>query len=386
MKYQFFAGMILLLLFCFDCLFCDTREKSILSGLYKTGQIQLIADFELGVDSFLNHIDTKMLASSAFNKNGDIFLSDLFSNNIKVINSSGKFKSHFGKTGKGPGDLDGPFSLDFVNNTLVVYELGNRRFSVFNADGTFISHLKFKKKTIVEGFKLLAGGEFVIETIRYAQERETLYQVRSLVLYSKDFELINELFQKKYIFKKIIPNYEAKFVSYPFQPELLWDVLPGNKVVFASSDHYEIQIHNINTRSTKKFYIDWKKKKISPEDKDHYFKSILSFSKSGKMTRGANPTIKKHTEFPEFKPLFGKIFCDHEGNILVFPYSKFSKKSVSSFDAFTSSGKFIGNVKISYDRIFDPTRLVAYPGHVFLNLVENGEEESVLIKYKVRLK
>lgn len=78
--------------------------------------------------------------------NGDIFVSDGHSgcncpnNRIVKFDRNGKFIKTWGKTGKGPGEFDGPHALAFDSRgRLIVGDRTNNRVQVFDQDGKFIA-------------------------------------------------------------------------------------------------------------------------------------------------------------------------------------------------------------------------------------------------------
>ena len=66
---------------------------------------------------------------------GRIFVADTAEHNIKVFDDSGQLISVIGKVGEGPGELNAPTHLAFVNGKLYVTDTFNARVQIFDADG-----------------------------------------------------------------------------------------------------------------------------------------------------------------------------------------------------------------------------------------------------------
>jgi hypothetical protein len=78
----------------------------------------------------------------AWDKTGNIYVADGIGNNNRVakFDKDGKFITHWGSTGEGPGQFRGVKAVA-VSNTGDVYvaDIGNKRIQVFDSEGTFKS-------------------------------------------------------------------------------------------------------------------------------------------------------------------------------------------------------------------------------------------------------
>ena len=77
--------------------------------------------------------------------NGDIFVADGHNqdgnNRIVKYSSDGTYITHFGETGYGPGQMLGPHALAMApDGRLFVADRWNKRISIFDQDGNFLSH------------------------------------------------------------------------------------------------------------------------------------------------------------------------------------------------------------------------------------------------------
>jgi DNA-binding beta-propeller fold protein YncE len=75
----------------------------------------------------------------AVDDNDHVYVSDDWTNQISVFDSSGKFLRKWGKTGSGDGELSQPAGLAVEKNgNLIVVDSGNNRLQVFTPEGRFV--------------------------------------------------------------------------------------------------------------------------------------------------------------------------------------------------------------------------------------------------------
>ena len=91
----------------------------------------------------------KYPARVAVANNGDVYVADMYANQIFVFGSNGAFKFGWGSAGNGNGQLNQPRGMAFDQSSpqrLYVADANNVRVQVFNASGTYLfqfkSHLK----------------------------------------------------------------------------------------------------------------------------------------------------------------------------------------------------------------------------------------------------
>ncbi|HSK18146.1 MAG TPA: 6-bladed beta-propeller [Longimicrobiales bacterium] len=82
--------------------------------------------------------------SVAFDRADNMYLLDAQNTRVVVFDARGGFVRQFGKKGGGPGELQAPLAMDITSDgRVVVSDLGNRAFVVFERDGTYVRNVPF---------------------------------------------------------------------------------------------------------------------------------------------------------------------------------------------------------------------------------------------------
>lgn len=364
----------------------QTSNKS-LKEIYQGGKIEFAPELTITRDSFPDDVHVKVLVGFTLWENS-LYILDASLCDLKVLTTDGRFKKRFGQKGKGAGDLYLPYYAAFSADNLIVWESGNRRFSVFNPEGKFVKHVRLKHKGRVKDIKTVDDGRFVLEWELAGKVKNEVFQFCVLELYSKDFEFIKMLYKKQVIRGKYIPKPKPRYLLQPYQPDVSWDVLPGNKIVIGYSGQYRLEILELTSGKTHVFSHTNKPIKITETDKNAFFDSMVRGGPNGRPRKGADKFTRENTTFPDYKPAFKKILTDYEGNILVFNYEKNgrgnSRFRAKSFDAFDSRGNYINRVEIGLEDGIYILKIASGKENVFWTIVETDYLDSGIIKYRAR--
>jgi hypothetical protein len=356
-----------------------------LEHIYQTGKIEFVPELIITLDSFPERVYAKSINRMGIWKD-NVYLIDYMLSNINVFSTAGYYIKTIGQRGQGPGDLLSPHCIVCTKDKLVVWEFRNKRFSTFTPAGKFIKTFpKSKRGAFLMDIKSLENGKFIVEWLVRKRNLNKFLEKVVLELYTADFEYIKPLYEKqvrryKYLNFDIIPL--------PLQPDVSWDVLPGNKVVIGYSANYQIEIHDTVRGKTKHFTHPYTPVKVTEADKKFYFDSLVVKGSDGKTQLGADQVLKENTEFPVNKPAFKKIMTDCEGNILIFT-NKETEKGIElykgkSFDTFDSKGNYIKHVEILLDGGLAISNLISARDNVFWALTEVDRLELGVVKYRVK--
>jgi hypothetical protein len=357
--------------------------KKSLKSIYQYGKIEFIPELRITRDTFPEHVYVRFISGIAISDN-NIYISDSHFGSIRILNNSGEFKKSFGQIGKGPGDLFLPRHMIVASNKLFVWEVGNKRFSIFTTDGKFINHTSLKNKGIIKDMKMLENGRIILERELSGKIKKEFVQFFVLELYSKELDFIKLLYKKRILRIKYLSKPYRNALIQPFQPDVSWDIMPGNKIVIGFSGNYQVEIHDITTGKVQAFTRSYNPVKVTEADKKAFFEGMIIGGTNRKLEKGANKFIRDNTVFPDYKPAFKKIITDSEGNILVFLYKNSQNNKYKFFDAFDSKGNYINNVKIIPEEGIYIDKIFPGKENVFWTVVEVDDFDLGVVKYSVR--
>jgi len=393
MKFQNWCtiGICCLLIQCF--LFAGSPQKAIaLKDIYKTGEIEFVTVLKITKESVPADIPFKQMFSMC-QINHRLYVLDPLCSNIKIFTTDGHFLKAFAKKGSSESELNAPNCMNVIDGQLVVWENGNRRFSIFNADGAFKHTLQPFKKGFVENFGSLGNGNLVIERTSYASIGDDVYKSVLIELYSKNFQLIKVLYKKEVLVYRLFKTPEKKLVYLPFQPEVSWHILTSidgknsNKLVIGCSDAYSIDIIDTGTGITRTFTHPYSPVKVNEADRNQHFNFFMRSDEEGNYIQGSDRFTIDNTTFPEYKPVFKWLTTDYEGTILVFTFTGSdngkNRYNATEFDAFDSDGQFINHVKIAHDAEIPILRLFSEKDHIFWGHSAENVMPRGLTKYTV---
>jgi hypothetical protein len=358
-----------------------------LAELYKTGTIRFVPEITITDKAMAGKDFFSLLLDLAIDDKGCLYVTDYQADNIKKFDAQGKFIKTIGKAGQGPGDFNGPGSIEFSKGRLYVLEGMNLRISILNADGSFIKSTAtpFDKGYWLE-MKALPDGRLVIQKEFTDRNNLDASQEFSLELFTADLEYIKTIYQRQVRRNKYIrePRF-TKNIPIPYASSVYWDVNPDGKIIIGYSEKFDIEIYDPDKGKIKSFSHPFTPVEVTAADKKRYFDgiSVTTTTDTGTRTvkQGAPDYIVNNAEFPRFFPPFRSLKTDVQGNIWIIPWTSASQASVPCFLAFQPDGKFINLVKLE-DQGFIPYGTAWLPdGFWTMRSSKDGEHE--IVKYKI---
>ncbi len=363
----------------------DTGAQTSLAELYRGGEVRFIpeitiTDADLPDNVYL--VGFEQPWAITVDGGGNIYFADYGANNIKKFDSTGRFLKVIGREGSGPGDFRRPYFMGCSLDRLVVWDMGNTRFCLMTLDGEFISARPLDRGE--EGWpgklQALPSGDIVMEANKGIFGGTGQEQITEIRLYSPEMEFRRIIYSNANLSRKNVPN--SSPIPVPFSPRVHWSVTPDSRIVVGFSDEYRIEIHDPASGNVSTFEHQYSPVRVTRDDMETWFGGITSSDSEGNITFGASDFIRDNTEFPRYKPAFGQIMVDSEGNILVQVNRRNADLDFRSFDAFRPSGEFLGTVAITEGGDYP---LVGAP--IFQNCIMIGEQgefgEISLIKYRI---
>lgn len=310
-------------------------------AVYDHGAGEFVVDGEFGGtdESAADYI--LMPSGFCVSPAGDVFVLEGQLCKIRRFDAQGKLVATFGDEGEGPGHLRFPARMELSpEGNLWMYEIGNRRFSVFTPEGEYVTTHPIQE--IVWGFEIAPSGAVYIETherdyvaprsgttirlTRFASDLSAPAVVDSAVIHDN----IN-------ITEPIRTN-----VPVPFHAAYAWKIAPGGALVIANSGDYHLEVRSPSGGVAVATPPDVTRQRVTGEDKEHWFAGITSSNSEGGVSRGAPQYVRDNADFPEYKPYFQLIRVDHEGYILVQTFER--EGALAACDVFDPQAKYVGRV------------------------------------------
>ncbi len=100
------------------------------------------------------------LGPAGFDGAGNLYLLDRQASRVTVVDSTGALVRSFGRQGNGPGELASPMGMAvFPEGQVVISDLGNRGFVVFDAEGAFLRLVPFQQTQFATTIAPLPSGD-----------------------------------------------------------------------------------------------------------------------------------------------------------------------------------------------------------------------------------
>ncbi len=297
---------------------------------------------------------------------GNIYVLDSEEHAIKKYDSQGKHAKNIGRGGEGPGEFHGPSYLCISEQgNIFVADRMTRKIHEFNSDG------EFQRAIIVErlGQISITKDEAFIIGAKYpekGQRNEILYFYKVGKCDSQKNQILNFYSQEQQMTDRVS---DGTF-TFEYPVFVKWDINSQNHIVIATANKYEMNVFTPEGGLLFKFNLDRKPIPVKDETK----RKISEILKRIRKGLGIdNPEIRK---IVEYHPVFNCISIDEKDRIWVERYEPFWRdkpRTETSYDVFSSDGKFLFSTKI--DR-------AAYPQLIFKNgyIYTLARDESGYVK------
>ena len=223
---------------------------------------------------------------------------------IVHFSPDGEELGRFGRKGEGPGEFTDPASAAIDSQgRLLVYEVGNRRFSRLQPDGTFIESRPYQD--LVERFAFAPGGSLVVLATGDAWMPEP-HSTTRLARYAPDLSapvFLDSLSVRK--FQIIAMSKEnSTVVSTPYYVQMDFCLLADGSIAYGHGDEYEIHIVEPDLRPRATLRRDITPRALTDQDRNDY---VSSFENNGEefMAR-----VRSSVVFPGHVPLNFRLFSD----------------------------------------------------------------------------
>jgi hypothetical protein len=360
------------------------QAKTLSAERFKSGKVRFVPEITITDEALGGKDYFGAVGDLAVDDKGFLYVCDSKSSNIKKFDAAGKFLKTIAKPGQGPGDLNYPLDIEFSQERLYIRELMNRRVSMLDPEGKFLSSVSISSEEgIWWKMRALPDGRFVaLKEIVDHNNPNSPQEVR-LDLYSADFAYLKTLFRISVMRNKYVTEPRRANVPVPFAPMVYWDVTSDGKIVIGFSEKYEIEIHDPDKGRISSFSHAYKPVEVTAKDREAHFANMHFAVSSGSSivseSRGAPDYVVKNTEFPKYKMPFHNLIVDDRGSIWIQPY--LADPEERAFDVFDREGAFGGRVKIEGDGLF-PYYAAFFPGGFWASTMDKDGGIKV-VKYRI---
>ena len=297
-----------------------TIVRNPIKPIYNENVLDIEEDLSIGVTDGKKEYIFSQLISIDVDDEGRIYVGDGKESVVKVFDRNGTYITEFSKKGQGPGENSGyPICHVLNDNTLVIEDANNRRYSHYSPTGKFSRSISWKGKFIIES-KFDSEG-FIIARMRTYTENSKSEGIHRLKPDMTDV-LTCESFP--------VPISEQNVMT-PYSPRICWALFNNDFLVVGLTDKYEFNIYNTSGNLVRKIHKQYNPIEISNEYKNRLRNQVPA---------------QKRLEIPQHYPPIYSLRTDDKGHLFVFTYEKWGEKQGYFFDVFDSEGKYIATIKM----------------------------------------
>jgi len=258
------------------------------------------------------------IRSFTIDDEGNTYILDYKPLRIKVFDEDGKYLRSIGREGQGPGELQGPWNIQFtVQKEIMVKDDSKGALLFFSVDGQFLREIKSPTLRLSGNAIADAKGNIYVRKYFFGEWEDKLIKLLP------PYENLEVLVAKPAPLREDIPP-----------PQIRYSLLPRNNLVWGISSEYEFNIVDSEGRLIKKIEKEHSLVRVTDEYKSKYFEILP-------------PGISKESQkFSANFPAFDFFFSDDEGRLFIKTYEKLEATNKYIFDVFDSEGKFLTRTEL----------------------------------------
>ncbi|MCX6564007.1 MAG: NHL repeat-containing protein [Candidatus Aminicenantes bacterium] len=373
-----------------------TAQVRPLADVYKTGRVKLIEEIRVSDRALPEGIVFQSPGGVAVDDKGRVYVADFDAHHLKVFGADGKFLRTIGRKGQGPGDFQGPASVEIGGGRIYIWESTNRRISVFDAEGKFIASTPFNPGAFGAFIRMraLPDDRLVVYYERGLAEGSMTSvpdgQDRVVELLSAEAKPMRTLYERKVRSSRLAWVAELSRyvrVPFPYHPAVAMDVTPAGLVAVGLNDKNGFEVLDPDQGRLAAFSRPYQPVRLTEKDKqDHFGRFRMTVFKDNVKTVLPKPPeyIVKNTEFPDVLPAFRGLVADGEGFLWVHVYVE--SRATNVFDIFDLKNGFLARISVEGASVgYDFTSSLSnrFAGGA-LWMIERDEDGYIsLVKYRL---
>jgi len=255
----------------------------------------------------------------------NIYILDVAAPSIRVFDEKGNYIRTIGKKGQGPGEMLNPRSIQVTpQNEIMIYDLGNRRFSFYSLDGEFLRQNLAAKAYFISNAKMDSKGYIVgglLQRESYSLNKFDLELKPVLTIYTIDMVRLSRTAE----LELMVPSFS-------------FDLTKKDIIVCGNNEKYELQIFDSQGKLLRKIVKEYEPLEISEREKEEFIDGLTG-------GRGFPPD--RIVKFPKYHHPFSNISIDEEDRVFVRTPEKANDRDNSYYyDVFDPEGKCLAKVPI----------------------------------------
>ncbi len=388
-KFSSFNWTSILLVLCFIISSACKKQESVWRGEIETVDgvkvvhnfepdpeepfkpIEFIVDLSIGEEEDDENYMFSAPRNIDADSQGNIYVLDSSEYTVKKYDSQGKHVKNIGRFGQGPGEFDYPRYLNVSERgNIYVTELLEWKVEVFNQEGEYQRALNLRNVdeiSVTRNEELIIGADY-----REKGKNDEIQYFYKVGKYDQKKNEILDFYSQKHLRTARVSDGTFTF-EYPLF--VRWDINSQDHIVVATANKYEMNVFTMEGGLLFKFSLDRKPIPVKDEVK-RKISEILKGIRSGLGID--DPEIRK---IVEHHPLFNRISIDEKDRIWVEHYEPFWRdkpKIETSYDVFSSDGKFLFSTQINQN-VF--RQLVFKNGYIYtLARDESGYEIALRLR------
>lgn len=323
----------------------------------------------------------------AVDDEGDIYVLEARTKEVRVFNKAGEFIRAFSKKGEGPGETIVPWNLSLDDNTKMAYivDWRKKKISRYHFNGEFDSDLNLKHYSPI-ALTLDSNGNYIIVCLIQKNDKKDFQDFFRLVKMTPEGNVLKESSDFFYDRYQMIEEGDYGYTYYaPFRPGgFLYFNNGSDYFYYGVSDKYEFKVFDKDFNPVKIIKkLNAVPEEVTEADKKDYTDAHL---KKGKRKKKLvlYKKIATHFKFPAHHPLFVGLWEDDEKRLLV---NSFTRENEAHVDVFNAEGVYMEKMivhdpggTIEFESIFDSATIFRH-GYIYATVYEN---DNLVIK-KFRL-
>ena len=260
---------------------------------------------------------------------GNIFVLDSRAPRLIKFGPDGSILFSIGRKGQGPGEFMVPTMMELgKQNSVLVYDLGNRRLEYFSAD----TGVLLEEKSTARLGRLFRVDDdsqgFFFGTLNFPEPGQTVQIVSK---YSPSLEPIKDFFR--------VENKQLENEVRPYAPRPLFRVLSDDRLLVANDADYKFYWYDAKGGLLRTVQTDYRPVAFTASDRERYLKAF---------TEDGGPLPKDQVfVFPDKYPPIEHLITDDRDNIFVRTYDA-DGEGRHYYEMFGQDGKPVGRFALGF--------------------------------------